>query len=78
LKVFWLNQKFVPTLPEWRSTRIQMDVCPLACAQFSWLANVVFIFDDEEKTPFQLVCQMDCAVKIALSDSGAVLDWFKA
>jgi hypothetical protein len=52
-----------------------MDIlCPLDCAGCSMVANVVFIFDGRKETLFQIVCQMDCAVKIALSDSGAVLD----
>jgi eukaryotic-like serine/threonine-protein kinase len=31
-----------------------------------------------EETPFLRVCQIYCAVKIALSDSGAMLDWFQS
>jgi len=31
-------------MPKWQPTRVQMDICPLACACFSIDANVVFIF----------------------------------
>jgi hypothetical protein len=49
LKVFWLNQKFVPTMPGWQTTRVQMDRCPLDCASRSMVANVVFMFDSRIK-----------------------------
>jgi hypothetical protein len=36
-------------MPKWQPTRVQMDICPLACACFSIGANVVFIFVTDEK-----------------------------
>ena len=36
-------------MPEWQTTRVQMDMCPLAGTEFSLVANVVFIFDGDRK-----------------------------
>jgi len=52
-----LYQNFTPTMPKRRQTRVQMDVRPLVCACFSVGANVFFIFNCGEETPFGRVCQ---------------------
>jgi hypothetical protein len=59
LKILFLNQKFVSTMPKRQPTRVQMDIYPLDCACFSVGANVVFIFNGGEETPFRGVCQID-------------------
>jgi hypothetical protein len=79
LEIFFLNQKFVPTMPKQQPTRVQMDMRPLACACFSIGANVVFIFftlkPSGKETPSRRVCQkIFCAVKNALSDLRTVVD----
>ncbi|HUZ07892.1 MAG TPA: hypothetical protein VMV89_10450 [Candidatus Paceibacterota bacterium] len=62
-EILLLNQKFVPTMPGRQPTRVPMDICPLACACFSMVANVVFIFftfkPRRQETPFRSVCQID-------------------
>jgi hypothetical protein len=52
-----LYQNFTPTMPKRRQTRVQMDMRPLVCACFSVGANVFFIFNRQEETPFGHVCQ---------------------
>ena len=36
-------------MPEWQTTRIQMDRCPVDCVGDSIGANVVFIFNSDNK-----------------------------
>jgi hypothetical protein len=48
-EIVQLNQKFIPTMPSWQSTRIQMETYPLVCTEFSMVENVVFIFDAHKK-----------------------------
>jgi hypothetical protein len=52
-----LYQNFTPTMPKRLQTRVQMDMRPLVCACFSVGANVFFIFNCGEETPFGHVCQ---------------------
>jgi hypothetical protein len=60
LKILFLNQKFVPTMPKWQTMRVQMDIlCPLDWAGCSMVANVVFIFNGRKETSFRGVCQID-------------------
>ena len=68
-------------MPECRQTRVQMDMRPLVCACFSVGANVFFIFNRQEETPFGRVCQKFFILKSGhsqgLSDGEVVLNWFK-
>jgi hypothetical protein len=76
-EILFLNQKFVSTMPKRQPTRVQMDMHPSDCACFSVGANVVFIFNGREETPFRGACQIDLYGEKSLSDSGAMLDWFE-
>jgi hypothetical protein len=58
-----------------------MDMRPLVCACFSVGANVFFIFNRQEKTPFGRVCQwgfyIESGLSQGLSDGEVVLNWYK-
>jgi len=43
LKIIFLNQNFIPTMPKRRESRWQMAIQPLTGACFVIVANVVFI-----------------------------------